>query len=81
MCKDGFLKPRETAFLESATRTRHLDWALLHLSRTIERRRDRWAQALARGIQPVMALCIGLLVGFICVALFLPLVKLVADLS
>ncbi|MEQ9409682.1 MAG: type II secretion system F family protein [Fuerstiella sp.] len=79
--QNGFLTRREVAFLESAARTSHLDWGLLHLSRTLERRRSRWSQRIAATIQPLTVLLMGLLVGFVCIALFLPLVKLLNDLS
>lgn len=81
MCQHGFLKRREVAFLEAATRTGNLDWALLHLARTIERRRGWLTQRLATLFQPIMVLFAGLIVGFVCIALFLPLVELVIDLA
>ncbi len=77
----GFLKDREVTFLQSARRTRHLDWGMIHLSRTVLRRREIWAQRLASLIQPLIILAVGLVVGFICIALFLPLIKLLNDLS
>ncbi len=81
MSQHGLLKNREVAFLDSATRTGHLDWGLLHLSRALERRRGRWAQRLASLLQPVVVLAVGMVVGFVCISLFLPLIKLVNDLS
>lgn len=81
MCQNGFLKRREVAFLEAATRTHNLDWALLHLARTIERRRGWWAQRIAALCQPLVVLFVGFIVGFVCIALFLPLIKLVGDLA
>lgn len=73
----GFLKPRELAFLESSAKTRHLDWGLLHLARTIEQRRVRWASILSTLLQPVIILLIGAVVGFVVVAMFKPLVELI----
>ena len=78
---NGFLRRRDVAFLESAAKTHHLDWGLIHLARTIDRRRDRWAQRLITFIQPLVVLLMGLVVAFVCVALFLPLIKLLNDLS
>ncbi|MEO1984366.1 MAG: type II secretion system F family protein, partial [Fuerstiella sp.] len=77
----GFLSWREVAFLESAAKTHHLDWGLIHLARTIDRRRDRWIQRLATFVQPLVVLVVGLVVAFVCVALFIPLIKLLNDLS
>jgi type IV pilus assembly protein PilC len=75
------LAPREAAFLNSAQKTRHLDWALQHLAIAMDRRRLRWVNMLTRLLQPVAVIMIGSLVGFIVVAMFLPLVKLLNDLS
>jgi type II secretory pathway component PulF len=79
--KEGFLKKREVAFLDAANRTNHLDWGLLHLARTIERSRRKWGQIATNLLQPVIVLSAGFAVAFICIALFLPLVKLLNDLS
>lgn len=77
----GFLNTRELAFLESSAKTRHLDWGLVHLARTVEQRRGRWLTLLGQILQPVVVLAIGLMVGFVVIALFLPLLKLLNDLS
>ncbi|MEO2019450.1 MAG: type II secretion system F family protein [Fuerstiella sp.] len=78
---NGFLRRREVAFIESAAKTHHLDWGLIHLARTIDRRRDRWIQRLTTFVQPLVVLFVGLVVAFVCVAMFLPLIKLLNDLS
>jgi type IV pilus assembly protein PilC len=75
------LSHREAAFLKAAEHTNHLDWAMQHLSRSIGRRRARWVHRLANLLQPAIVLVVGILVGFIVVALFLPLIKLLNDLS
>ena len=85
-CIDGMqqlrlLKPQEAAFLKAATATRHLDWALQHLSRSIRRRQQQWLGRLQRLLQPLAILFVGAIVGLIVVALFLPLIKLLHDLS
>lgn len=77
----GFLNTRELAFLESSAKTRHLDWGLVHLARTVELRRGRWLTLLGQILQPIAVLTIGVMVGFIVIALFLPLIKLLNDLS
>jgi type II secretory pathway component PulF len=81
LCDQGFLNRRELAFLESSARTRHLDWGLLHLARSVEHRRGRWLTLIGQVLQPVIVLAIGLIVGFIVIALFLPLIKMLNDLS
>lgn len=77
----GFLNTRELVFLKSSTKTRHLDWGLVHLARTVEQRRGRWLRLLVQILQPVAVLTVGLTVGFVVLALFLPLLKLLNGLS
>lgn len=79
--RQGFLRGHEAEFLNSACRTRHLDWGLLHLSRTLERRRERWTQLCLSFLQPVAIICGGCVVGFVVVAMFMPLVKMIHELS
>lgn len=77
----GFLKRQESEFLKSAVRTRHLDWGLLHLSRTLERRQKRLSELCVSFLQPVAVICAGCVVGFVVIATFMPLVKMIQDLS
>ena len=79
--QEGFLRSREVAFLKSAKRTNHLDWGLIHLSRTLQRSRMKWSQIAVSLLQPTAILFSGVIVAFICVGLFLPLIKLINDLS
>jgi len=77
----GFLKHREVAFLNSTSKTHHLDWGLIHLGRTIERRRERWLRLGLSFLQPTVILLAGAVVGFVVVSLFMPIVKLINDMS
>ncbi len=79
--QNGFLKSREVTFLQSSQRTHHLDWGLIHLSRVILMRRKFWGQRVASFLQPMIVLAVGFVVAFVCISLFLPLIKLVNDLS
>ena len=81
MLAEGFLHSREVLFLQSARRTHHIDWGMLHVSRTMERRRSRWLQVLPTLLQPMAVIAVGLLVGFVAIAMFLPIIKLINDLS
>ena len=74
-----FLNAREVAFLKSADRSQHLDWGLIHLARKIERQRTQFASRALCLVQPAVVLTVGAVVGFICVALFFPLVHLITD--
>ncbi|MEZ6058772.1 MAG: type II secretion system F family protein [Planctomycetaceae bacterium] len=75
------LRRREAAFLNAASRNNHVDWGMLHLARTIERRRQVWLGRLTNAMLPTIVILMGLIVGFICIALFLPVIKLTNDLS
>lgn len=77
----GFLQDRELAFLESSIKTRHLDWGLLHLARSIESRRQRLTTLFATLIQPPLILAIGAVVGFVVLAMFKPLVQLILEMG
>ncbi len=81
MLQIGLLKPREEAFLQAASRSGHLDWGLRHLGQTIERRRFRWWNRLAHCAEPTLMLLLGLCVLFVTTAFFLPVIKLIHDLS
>ncbi len=72
---------RESDFLNAANASSHLDWGLLHLCRTIEDRRVQVLGKLARFSQLMATVLMGLLVMFIVVAMFLPLIKLINDLA
>ncbi|MFO1002287.1 MAG: type II secretion system F family protein [Planctomycetaceae bacterium] len=75
------LGDREAAFLRSAVKTRHLDWGLRHLAEAIESRRARIWRRIPTILAPMMLLVMGLMVMFVCVAFFAPLIKLLNDLS
>lgn len=75
------INSRESSLLKSAEKVGNLPWALNQLADSIDRRNSyRW-QAFSEVAQPAAVLLIGLSVLFICVAMFMPLVKLLHDLS
>jgi type II secretory pathway component PulF len=75
------IKSSEAAFLKSALRTRHLDWGLRHLAAAIERRRNRWLRGLSGIVAPLLIFGLSLAVLFVVAGLFMPLVKLISELS
>jgi type IV pilus assembly protein PilC len=77
----GLLTQREAVFLQSSQQNRHLDWALRHLAEAIEVRRVRRVRRLLNILGPGLLIGFGMLVLFFCMAMFLPVVKLVNDLS
>lgn len=77
----GFISGREARFLQSATTSRHVDWGLRHLAASIERRRQLTFERISVVIPPAMILGMGLLVGFVVLSVFLPLVQILLDLG
>ena len=77
----GLLRPHEWDILEAAQRLGNLPWALTELADTMERRQHvrllYWFEAL----RPVAVISIGLMVAFVVIGLFMPIVKLINDLS
>lgn len=71
----------EHAFLIAANRTRHLDWGLRHLADAIDRRRNRWMHRAAELIGPCVICVVGLLILFIVVSLFLPLIEIIEQMA
>ncbi len=77
----GLLNARDVGLLEVAERAGNLPWALIALAQAKERRmvhRRRVAEAVC---VPICVITFGLLVGFVCFGFFMPMVKLLNDLS
>lgn len=78
---NGFLSGAEVTLLESSERVGNLPWALRELADGRERRGWFRALALAQFLEPIAVLVMGFVIGFVAIAFFLPLVKLLNDLS
>jgi type II secretory pathway component PulF len=81
LSQTGFLKPNEVMLLESAQRAGNLPWALDALADSLDRRWLFRLQAGMEWLRPLAILFLGAIVGFVAIAMFLPLVKLLNDLS
>ena len=77
----GVLRHYETIVLETAEQTGNLPWALETLATGIERRTAFRLQASLEILRPVLMIMLSIIVGFITIALFMPLIKLLNDLS
>ena len=77
----GFLSRRDLTLIEAAKRSGNLPWALREIADVREKRFIFRIDTIVQFFRPVPVLAIGLLIGWICIALFLPVVKLVNDLS
>ncbi len=75
------LRPAERQLLETAERAGNLGLVLQLLGRQIEARQDHALRLAIELIRPVAVVLISILVGGVAIGMFLPLVKLLADLT
>ena len=81
MRDSGLLNARDVSLLEMAERANNLEWALAALAESKERSmHHRWQVLLTLAV-PAFTLAAGFMVLVICMAFFLPLTKLLNDLS
>ena len=78
---EGFLKMREVVLIEAAQRAGNLPWALNTLADSLDRQLSFRFSAILELLRPVAILFLGAIVGFVAIAMFMPLVKLLNDLS
>jgi len=71
----------ETVLLRTAEVVGNLPWVLNELADVIERRTRRRTLYAAQLVQPAVVVLLGFVVGSICVGFFLPLIKVINDLS
>ncbi len=77
----GLLRHGEAAVLAAAQRAGNLPWALRETARSIERRLEFRFAVLLELVRPVLLLGVGILVATFVVGMFMPLIKLLNDLS
>lgn len=77
----GLIRRREAAVLSSAERAGNLDWALRELAGNIDSRIALRFGVVVEFARPVLLLAYGTTVATVVIGLFLPLVKLINDLS
>ncbi|MDC0274192.1 type II secretion system F family protein, partial [Planctomycetaceae bacterium] len=77
----GLITRPESALLKSAQDAGNLPWALNQVADSLERRfAFRWMATL-EFLQPAVVLFMGFVTLFICLGMFMPLIKLLNDLS
>lgn len=81
LAKTHLLGKRNSAFLRASAASGHLDWGLRQLADHLEQRRMRRAERLRSLLIFGFHACISLLVLWFALAFFLPMVKLLTDLS
>lgn len=77
----GLLKRRELAVIRSAERAGNAGWALRHVGHELDRRFSNRLELIGQLVRPVILLLLGIAVGFVVIALFMPVLKLINDLS
>ncbi len=77
----GLIRSGEAAILQAAQRAGNLPWALREIAGRAEERLMYRLQVLLQVLSPIIVVGLGMIVAFIVVAIFLPLVKLISELS
>jgi len=77
----GLLRRADLAILQAAQRVGNLSWAMQEMAQSGRRRLAYRLQAIAQAVFPAIVICLGLMVMFIVVSLFMPLVALILKLA
>ncbi len=77
----GMITPAESRILSAAHRAGNLPWALKELAESIERDLSYRSQLMLEVLRPACLLSVSISVGIFAIAMFLPLLKLIHDLS
>jgi type II secretory pathway component PulF len=77
----GLLPPNAAPLVRSAGRVRNLPWALVELGDHLAGRAVRLVRRLSLVLSPLLVVLVGAVVGFIALAMFLPLIQLLTGLT
>jgi type II secretory pathway component PulF len=81
LTRHNLIRQAEHAVLQAAQRANNLPWAMQEMADSARRRFFYKLQAIIQAVFPAGVICFGLVVMFIVVALFLPLVNLIQKLA
>jgi type II secretory pathway component PulF len=81
LLRQGFLSRRDLALIAAAQRVDNLPWALREIADVREKRYVFRVDTTVQFFSPIPILAVGAIVAWVCIALFLPVVKLANDLS
>ncbi len=81
LLKVGLLPANMLPLVHAAERAGNLPWALGEMAESLYHRTFRVIQRIVQFIFPLIVILLGVLVGLIVIALFMPLVKLITELS
>ena len=77
----GLIRPTDADVLTSAVQVGNLDWALLELAETAERRLVTRVQMVIQTLFPLVVVMLGMVVFIMAMAYFVPLVALITELT
>jgi type II secretory pathway component PulF len=77
----GLLQPAMIPLVQAAERMRNVPWVLAELGESLANRAARLLRRISLVFLPASVLAVGLLIGFIVLGMFMPLVDLVTRLS
>ena len=76
-----FINRREATLLDSAERVGNLPWTLNAIADSLDRRWSYRVRAAIQFVGPALTVAFGFLIAFVVISLFLPLIKLLHELS
>jgi type II secretory pathway component PulF len=79
--QQGLLPGRMVALVQSAERTRTVPWALTELGAHLSHQAARLVRRFSMIFFPAAVLAVGALVGYLALAWFMPLIKLLTELA
>ena len=77
----GLLSAAMLPLVQSAQRTDNLPWALTEMAQSLNSHTVRTVERVTQAVFPLTVILLGALVGFIVIAMFLPLVRLITELA
>lgn len=77
----GWLPKSMKPFVQSAQKVNNLPWALEEIGNQRLRLASLFAQRFSLVVFPLLMLLLGVMVGFIAIAMFMPLIKMMVELS
>lgn len=79
--RGGLLPSPLVSLVQAAERIQNLPWALAELGETLGERTVRTLRRLSQALTPLMVAALGLVVAFVVIGMFMPIVELLAKLS
>jgi type IV pilus assembly protein PilC len=77
----GLLQPSMVPLVQAAERMRNVPWVLSELGESLANRAARLLRRISLVFLPASVLAVGLLVGFIVLGMFMPLIAIITRLS